>query len=63
MFPAITRSISGKKCFPQVEENATDADLPPLSDSAMKAIDMLYNSQVRHHMHYLVNFEKSNWII
>jgi aryl-alcohol dehydrogenase-like predicted oxidoreductase len=41
MFPAVTCAIPGGKRPSQVEENTASADLPPLSDGTMKAIDVL----------------------
>lgn len=52
MFPAVTCAIPGGKRPSQVEENTAAADLPPLSDGTMKAIDVLYTKMVRQHVHH-----------
>jgi aryl-alcohol dehydrogenase-like predicted oxidoreductase len=52
MFPAVTCAIPGGKRPAQVEENVAAADLPPLSEGTLKAIDLLYNKQVRQHVHH-----------
>lgn len=52
MFPAITCAIPGGKRPSQVQENVAAADLPPLSEGSMKAIDILYNKQVRQYVHH-----------
>ncbi|MEN6392389.1 MAG: aldo/keto reductase [Anaerolineaceae bacterium] len=52
MFPEVTCAIPGGKRPSQVEENVAAADLPPLPESTMKAIDELYNQKVRPHVHH-----------
>ncbi len=52
MFPAVTCAIPGGKRPSQVEENVAAADLSPLSESTMKAIDLLYNKLVRKYVHH-----------
>ena len=51
MFPAVTGAIPGAKRADQVEENIDAADLPPLSDETLAAIDAIYNQQVRPSVH------------
>jgi aryl-alcohol dehydrogenase-like predicted oxidoreductase len=51
MFPAVTCAIPGAKRAAQVDENASAADLPPLSDDVMKAIDALYERDIRPLVH------------
>jgi aryl-alcohol dehydrogenase-like predicted oxidoreductase len=53
MFPAVTCAIPGAKRAAQVEENVAAADLPPLSDESMAAIQRVYDGQVRSHVHHL----------
>ena len=52
MFPAVTCAIPGAKRPDQVDQNVRAADLPPLSDKTMSAIDALYASQVKPHVHH-----------
>lgn len=52
MFPAVTCAIPGSKNIVQVEENARAADLPPLPNETMTAIEKIYDSQVRAHVHH-----------
>jgi aryl-alcohol dehydrogenase-like predicted oxidoreductase len=51
MFPAVTCAIPGGKRPAQVEENAAAADLPPLPESAMKRIEVLYDKDVKPMVH------------
>jgi aryl-alcohol dehydrogenase-like predicted oxidoreductase len=51
MFPEVTCAIPGAKRAAQVEENASAADLPPLPDDAMKAVDALYERDIRPLVH------------
>ena len=51
MFPAVTCAIPGAKRPAQVEENVAAADMPPLSESTMQGIDVLYTQRVRPHVH------------
>lgn len=52
MFPAVTCAIPGGKRPSQVEENVAAADLLPLPESSMKAIDDLYTQKVRQYVHH-----------
>jgi aryl-alcohol dehydrogenase-like predicted oxidoreductase len=52
MFPEVTCAIPGAKRPAQVEENLAAADLPPLADGTMAAIEKVYNEQVRQHVHH-----------
>ena len=52
MFPAVTCAIPGAKRPDQVDENLLAADLPPLSDETMSAIEDIYNRQIRPHVHH-----------
>ena len=52
MFDAVTCAIPGAKRIAQVEENTAAADLPPLSDAAMKAVRRIYDQHVRDQVHY-----------
>jgi aryl-alcohol dehydrogenase-like predicted oxidoreductase len=51
MFDAITCAIPGAKHPAQVEENIAAADLPPLSDETMKAVDDIYRREIRPLVH------------
>jgi aryl-alcohol dehydrogenase-like predicted oxidoreductase len=52
MFPAVTCAIPGARRPEQVEENVQAADLPPLSDTTLSAIDAIYDQQIRPHVHH-----------
>jgi len=52
MFPAVTCAIPGAKRPDQVDENLRAADLPPLSDETMSAIEDIYNRQIRPQVHH-----------
>jgi aryl-alcohol dehydrogenase-like predicted oxidoreductase len=52
MFPAVTCAIPGAKRPEQVDENLRAADLPPLSDETMSAIEGIYNRQIRPQVHH-----------
>jgi aryl-alcohol dehydrogenase-like predicted oxidoreductase len=52
MFPAVTCAIPGGKRPAQVDENAAAADLPPLSDDVMKAVDEIYADRIRPLVHH-----------
>ncbi|MEP6912359.1 MAG: aldo/keto reductase [bacterium] len=52
MFPAVTCAIPGAKRPAQVDENLRAADLPPLSDETMSAIEGIYNQQIRPQVHH-----------
>lgn len=51
MFPTVTCAIPGAKKAQQVDENALAADLPPLTDEAMSALEEIYNKQIRPQVH------------
>lgn len=51
MFPAVSCAIPGAKHPAQVEENVRAADLPPLPESTMRAIDHLYRNRIRPLVH------------
>jgi aryl-alcohol dehydrogenase-like predicted oxidoreductase len=52
MFPAVTCAIPGAKRPQQAEENILAANLPPLSDTTMEEIKVIYNRYVRPHVHH-----------
>ena len=52
MFPEVTCAIPGAKKSEQVDENVKAADLPPLSDETMSAIETIYNLEIRKHVHH-----------
>ena len=52
MFPEVTCAIPGAKLPEQVDENLRAADLPPLSDETMSAIEDIYNRQIRPQVHH-----------
>ena len=52
MFDAVSCAIPGAKRVAQVEENTAAADLPPLSDAAMKAVRRIYDQYIRGQVHY-----------
>ncbi len=51
MFPAVTCAIPGARRPAQVEENARAADLPPFSDKTIQAVQQVYDSLVKEHVH------------
>ncbi|WP_212756620.1 aldo/keto reductase [Usitatibacter rugosus] len=51
MNPAVTCSIPGCKRVAQVDENLAAADLPPLSDAAMKAVAEVYERHAKPLVH------------
>ena len=51
-FPEVTCAIPGAKKPDQVEENVRAADLPPLPEEVMTAIDAVYEQQVKPHVHH-----------
>jgi aryl-alcohol dehydrogenase-like predicted oxidoreductase len=52
MFDAVTCAIPGAKRPEQVEENVRAADLPPLSDDLMRAVNDLYQARIRPLVHH-----------
>jgi len=52
MFPAVTCAIPGAKRPEQVDENAQAADMPPLPQETMSAIEAIYTRQVQPHVHH-----------
>ena len=52
MFPAVTCAIPGAKRPEQVAENAQAADLPPLAQETMSAVEAIYTRQVQPHVHH-----------
>ncbi|HEX7465651.1 MAG TPA: aldo/keto reductase, partial [Usitatibacter sp.] len=51
MHPAVTCSIPGCRRPAHVADNMAAADLPPLPAEAMAAIDEVYRSRVKNHVH------------
>jgi len=47
MFPAVSCAIPGARTASQEEQNAAAADLPPLSDEAMRAVRAVYDQSIR----------------
>jgi len=52
MHDAVSCTIPGAKRPAQAEENARAADLPPLSDETMTAVETIYNRYVREQVHH-----------
>ena len=52
MFDAVTCAIPGAKRPQQVEENASAADLPALSEATMKAVRGLYDRAIKANVHH-----------
>lgn len=52
MFPAVTCAIPGAKRTGQVLENSAAADLAPLSESVMQAVEQIYQQRVREQVHH-----------
>ena len=52
MFDAVTCAIPGAKNPAQAEDNARAADLPPLTDDTMKAIEDIYERRIRALVHH-----------
>jgi len=52
MHDAVSCTIPGAKRPEQAEENARAADLPPLSDETMTAVETIYNRYVREQVHH-----------
>lgn len=51
MFDAVSCAIPGAKRPAQVEDNVRAADLPPLSEATMQAIERIYNDSIREQVH------------
>jgi len=51
MFEAVTCAIPGAKRPAQAEQNASAADLPPLSDETMRKVNELYDRQIKPLVH------------
>jgi aryl-alcohol dehydrogenase-like predicted oxidoreductase len=51
MFDAVTSTIPGAKRPSQAEDNIHAADLPPLSDSTMEKIRVIYDHHIRAQVH------------
>jgi aryl-alcohol dehydrogenase-like predicted oxidoreductase len=52
MAEAVTCAIPGAKRPSQVEENASAADLPPLSPATMAAVRAIYDRHIRERVHH-----------
>jgi aryl-alcohol dehydrogenase-like predicted oxidoreductase len=52
MHPAVTCAIPGARNPKQMEENAAAADLPPLNDLQMAAIQKIYNEKIKPLVHH-----------
>ncbi len=52
MFDAVSCAIPGAKRPEQARENAAAADLPPLSDDTMSAVEDIYDRHVREQVHH-----------
>ncbi len=52
MFPEVTCAIPGGKRSSQVEENIKSAELPPLSEGTMNAVEKLYLGKIRKLVHH-----------
>jgi aryl-alcohol dehydrogenase-like predicted oxidoreductase len=53
MFDAVTCAIPGAKTPEQAEANARAADLPPLSAETMRAVQEIYDREIRAQVHHL----------
>ena len=51
MFNEVTCTIPGAKRPSQVEENASVADMPPLSEDTMAQIHTIYENHIRNLVH------------
>lgn len=51
MHPEVTTTIPGAKTVQQAEDNVRAADLPPLSDAAMKTVNEIYDRYFRRLIH------------
>ena len=52
MFPEVTAAIPGARNVQQTEDNVHAADLPPLSDDAMRHVSDVYDRYVRASVHH-----------
>lgn len=52
MFEAVTCAIPGAKRPSQVEENFSAADLPPINEDSMRAVQSIYNHDIRPLVHH-----------
>lgn len=52
-FPEVTCAIPGGKSPAQVEQNVAAADLPPLDDATMDAVQQIYDTYIRPSVHPL----------
>jgi aryl-alcohol dehydrogenase-like predicted oxidoreductase len=52
MFPEVTTTIPGARIAAQAEDNARAADLPPLSDEAMRRVRDVYDRSIRPLVHH-----------
>ena len=52
MFPDVTAAIPGARNVQQAEDNVRAADLPPLSDDAMRRVSDVYDQYVRSLVHH-----------
>jgi aryl-alcohol dehydrogenase-like predicted oxidoreductase len=53
MEPAITVAIPGAKTVAQAHANAAAAELPPLPEETMVALETLYRTRIAPHVHHL----------
>ena len=53
MHPAVSCAIPGGKNPSQVEDNVAAAEMPPLSDEAMRRVEEIYNASIRPQVHHL----------
>jgi aryl-alcohol dehydrogenase-like predicted oxidoreductase len=51
MFDAVTCAIPGARTPEQARSNAAAADLPPLSDAILAAVQAVYDRRIRQHVH------------
>jgi aryl-alcohol dehydrogenase-like predicted oxidoreductase len=51
MFDAVTCAIPGARTPDQARANAAAADLPPLDRRAMDAVQAVYDTRIRPHVH------------
>jgi aryl-alcohol dehydrogenase-like predicted oxidoreductase len=52
MFEAVSCTIPGAKNARQAMDNANAADLPPLSDETMTAVNEIYDSMIKEQVHH-----------